>query len=258
MNSYSISIYSPQKASSSLPFYLSLNSDTVNHQQDVLESKRPKTFNVETASDYMNKNIFVNDIYVKEYTMNMYLDKSRPMESSIGFAKGIFINTRLMDRDGLTVYDIYSDGDEENHQADDPFIMKLLLSISDEEGYATLHGKGNIFYISQIYVKKKQRGKGFGRYLIQNFPEYLERFYGLSFKMIACPLLVFESNEDADFLNSEEASKKFQSSVLSAMYSIFDKENYSKLYDDAYNTGSEDVTLFVKMLDLETDIRESN
>lgn len=226
MNNFSMSMYNPQKTTSDIPFTIEFGSGVAEIPNELLKQHKVLTFNNESADDFCQNNLPIDFIYATP--LSLILRNSKNGEY-IGFASMIIINTKLILKDELDMAELpkYMSFDDK-----DDLIEKYLLTFTDETGLMAKSENSQHLYINKIAIDTKYRGKGFGRYLFENIPEFVQRVFNYNFNRTIIPWMLLYTKGDKSILKSEEKMNELHLNSLNAFLHILKTLKYDLIYSD--------------------------
>lgn len=231
-----MSIYKPQKTVSNIPFKLEFASSSAELHNELMIDQKTTTFNNESADDFCQSNFPIDAIYFTPLSINIINAKN---DEAIGVATIILINTRLIRKDKLDLNELL------NHISiiEPEDIMEKYFSIFTDinTGLMKESEDSQHLYMHKIAIKKKYRNKGFGNYLFENIPDFVQRVFGFNFNKIIIPWTTIYTPEDKAILKSETKLREYQSCNIDKFLHILKSLKYNLLYS---NTENEEAMLF--------------
>lgn len=161
-----------------------------------------QTTSDEKVEDFLNKNRGKDFFYRKEFLIAL----CRVPKVPIAMVDAVLYNAPLLHKNEISVSRFIDDDEKDKTRM---YENEFLRSISDENGMLSsrfVDVNSPFLLIRGISVIPKLRNLGYGRYLFENFENYLQGVYGVFYGDVFAPGYTFVLNED---LQSEQGFEEF-------------------------------------------------
>lgn len=227
MNNYSISVYTPKKNVSDIPFIIVPRFESFDEAREELVKSDCLAFNNDDMGEYFMRTVDIMSIYGKK--LSVHAHKKDAKKTEIGLASGILLNVGLIRKDKANIDDIVP------FDFDNPYDQKLFSCIFGDDGYVNTEDD-YVLYLNRVYVFDPYKGKGFGDYLFSSMYDVVTRFFGYPLDKVYVPLIPTMVESEIKGKTQEEVFSTY-GKYLSAMKDILDNHGYSRV-EDGTNDGA--------------------